>query len=343
MAVVEPRFACDDRDHPGSQEKRRPRVDKFELKLDQAARAAWLSYVGGRTQDEIASQLGVSRPGVQRLLALARQEGLVKVHIDHPLANCMVMSDAIVQRFGLAFCDVVPADPEAGDGSAHYLAVAGAERLLRYLERAEPLTLSLGTGRSVRAMVEALSRIDRPQHRVVSLVGNVARDGSANRYDGVMVLADKTGGERFLLPAPVVAGSVEEKQALHDQRLFRAIAEVAKQAEAAFIGVGRIDRQATLFQDHFISEAELEELLAREAVGELLGWPLNQAGEVIDCSITRRVTSLPLAMFRDQSLVALAGGRDKGAAILAALRGGWLKGLVTDEQAARYIIDSLDT
>ncbi|EPC02067.1 DeoR family transcripitonal regulator [Litchfieldella anticariensis FP35 = DSM 16096] len=315
-------------------------MDKFELKLDQAARAAWLSYVGGRTQDEIASQLGVSRPGVQRLLALARQEGLIKVHIDHPLANCMVMSDAILKRFGLEFCDVVPADPDAADSSAYYLAVAGAERLSRYLDRSEPLTLSLGTGRSVRAMVEALSRIDRPQHRFVSLVGNVARDGSANRYDGVMVLADKTGGERFLLPAPVVAGSVEEKEAMLGQRLFQAITEVAKGAEAAFIGVGRIDRQATLFQDHFISEAELKELLSLEAVGELLGWPLNQSGEVIDCSITRRVTSLPLEMFRNQSLVALAGGRDKGPAILAALRGGWLKGLITDENAARYIIGS---
>lgn len=314
-------------------------MDKFELKLDQAARAAWLSYVGGCTQDEIASQLGVSRPGVQRLLALARQEGLVKVHIDHPLSNCMVMSDAILKHFALDFCDVVPAEPGITDSGSNYLAVAGAERLLRYLDHTEPLTLSLGTGRVVRATVEAMSRIDRPQHRFVSLVGNVARDGSSNRYDGVMVLADKAGGQRFLLPAPVVAGSVEEKAALLSQRLFQAIAEVAKQSEAAFIGVGRIDRQATLFQDHFISEAELEELLDLEAVGELLGWPLNQAGEVIDCSITRRVTSLPLEMFRDQSLVALAGGLDKGPAILAALRGGWLKGLVTDENAAHYIVD----
>ena len=315
-------------------------MDKYERKLDQAARAAWLSYVGGRTQDEIAGQLGVSRPGVQRLLALARQEGLVKVHIDHPLANCMVMSEAIVQRFGLDFCDVVPADPDAGGGDVHYLAVAGAERLSRYLDRTEPLTLSLGTGRAIRAMVEALSRVDRPQHRFVSLVGNVARDGSSNRYDGVMVLADKTGAERFLLPAPVVAGSVDEKQALQAQRLFQAVAEVARQAEAAFIGIGRIDRRATLFQDHFISETELEELLALDAVGELLGWPMNQAGKVIDCSITRRVTSLPLEALGNQSLVALAGGHDKGPAILAALQGGWLNGLVTDESAARYIVES---
>nr|WP_202597316.1 sugar-binding transcriptional regulator [Halomonas icarae] len=306
--------------------------------MDQAARAAWLSYVGGRTQDEIAAQLGVSRPGVQRLLALARQEGLVKVRIDHPIANCMALAEAIRDHFGLAFCDVAPADVDAAASGAPYLAVAAAERLSRYLDRTDPLTLSLGTGRSVRAMVEALSRIERPQHRFVSLVGNVARDGSANRYDGVMILADKTGGERFLLPAPVVAGSVTEKEALRDQRLYQAIVEVASQAEAAFVGVGRIDRQATLFQDHFISEAELDELLSLEAVGELLGWPMNAQGELVDCSTSRRVTSLPLEMFRDQTLVALAGGRDKGPAILAALRGGWLKGLVTDEHAARHIV-----
>ncbi|MDN6322664.1 MAG: sugar-binding transcriptional regulator [Halomonas sp.] len=316
-------------------------MDKFEVKLDQAARAAWMSYVGGMTQDEIASQLGVSRPGVQRLLALARQEGLVKVHIDHPISNCMALGSALRDHFGLAYCDVVPADNHAADSAASYLAVAAAERVAQLVERSEPLTLSLGTGRSVRAAVEALSRVERPQHRFVSLVGNVARDGSANRYDAVMVMADKTGGERFLLPAPVVAESLAEKQAMLAQRLFKAIADVARESEAAFIGIGRIDRQATLFQDHFISESELDELLNLKAVGELLGWPLNRDGEVIDCSITRRVTSLPLERFGKHHMVAIAGGHEKAPAIHAALRGGWLKGLVTDEIAARQIVEAL--
>lgn len=88
-------------------------MDKFEVKIDQAARAAWMSYVGGMTQDDIATQLGVSRPGVQRLLALARQEGLVKVHIDHPISTCMALGSALRERFGLAYCDVVPADSHA--------------------------------------------------------------------------------------------------------------------------------------------------------------------------------------------------------------------------------------
>ncbi|MEQ5835328.1 sugar-binding transcriptional regulator [Marinobacter sp. R17] len=315
-------------------------MDKFEVKLDQAARAAWLSYVGGRTQDEIAAQLGVSRPGVQRLLALARQEGLIKVHIDHPISNCMTLGQALRDQFDLEFCDVVPVDPDAEHNSAHYVAVAGCDRLTRYLERTDPLTLSLGSGRTVRATVEAVSRMDRPQHRFVSLVGNVARDGSSNRYDGVTALADKTASGRFLLPAPVVAGSVEEREALLNQRLFRAIASVAADAEVGFIGVGPINRQATLFQDDFINESELDELLNCRAVGELLGWPLDAQGRIIDCSVTRRVTSPALESLAPQRLVALAGGTDKGPAILSALRGGWLKGLITDEAAARYVLDN---
>ncbi|WIX31748.1 sugar-binding transcriptional regulator [Salinicola sp. JS01] len=315
-------------------------MDKHELKREQAARAAWLSYVGGRTQDEIAAQLGVSRPGVQRLLALARDEGLVKIRIDHPIAGCMAMGDAIRARFDLAFCDVVPSGPDAIGGNAAFLAPSGAERLAGLLESQAPLTLCLGTGRSVRAAVEALGVMARPQHRIVSLVGNVARDGSANRYDGVMMLADKVGASRFLLPAPVVAASVEEKSVLLAQPLVQAVFAVARQAQAGVIGIGRVDPQATLFQDHFISRGELDELLAAGAVGELLGWPMNLAGELIDCPLTRRITSLPLAELGAQPLIGLAGGRDKGPAILSALRGGWLKGLVTDEAAARYLLEA---
>ncbi|WP_088742426.1 sugar-binding transcriptional regulator [Cobetia sp. QF-1] len=316
-------------------------MDKFEQRLEQAARAAWLSYVGGRTQDEIATQLGVSRPGVQRLLALARQERLVKISIDHPIAGSMAMSDALVERFGLSFCDVVPSDTQSRDSIAEFLAVAGADRLSFYLNRLEPQTISLGTGRTVRSAVEALSRSERPQHRIVSLVGNVALDGSSNRYDGVMLLADKIGAERFLLPAPVVAASIDDKESLLGQYLVNAVFKVACEADVGVIGIGRLDAQATLFQDQFISASERDELLDAGAVGELMGWPLDVNGQLIDCPLTRRITSVPLAALKSQPLIGMAGGYDKGPAILSALRGGWLEGLIIDESAAARICAEL--
>ena len=49
---------------------------KQEEKLDMAARAAWLYYVSGNTQNEIARKLKISRPAAQRLVALALEKEL---------------------------------------------------------------------------------------------------------------------------------------------------------------------------------------------------------------------------------------------------------------------------
>ncbi len=61
--------------------------DNENARLDEAARAGWLYYVAGNTQDEIARKLGVSRQSAQRLVSLAMSERLIKVRLDHPIAR----------------------------------------------------------------------------------------------------------------------------------------------------------------------------------------------------------------------------------------------------------------
>lgn len=48
-----------------------------DIRLDQKVRAAWMYYIAGQNQSEIASQLGTSRPVVQRLIAAAKEEDRV--------------------------------------------------------------------------------------------------------------------------------------------------------------------------------------------------------------------------------------------------------------------------
>ena len=50
-----------------------------DIRLDQKVRAAWMYYIAGLNQSEIASQLGTSRPVVQRLIAAAKDEGIVSI------------------------------------------------------------------------------------------------------------------------------------------------------------------------------------------------------------------------------------------------------------------------
>src|SRR6478609_8280441 len=61
-------------------------------RLDDAARAGWLYYIAGRTQDDIAQILNISRPAAQRLVSLCRSEGLISFRMDHPISSCMELA-----------------------------------------------------------------------------------------------------------------------------------------------------------------------------------------------------------------------------------------------------------
>jgi len=195
------------------------RSESQQDKLDLAARAAWLYYIGGKTQDEIASALNISRPAAQRLVAFAVSEKLIKFRLDHPIASCMELAQAVVDRYGLAFCDVVPSDPTKLE-SRSLVAASAAGWLEKHIAQKAPAVIAVGTGRTLRATVQQISPLERPQHKIVSRVGNMARDGSASAFDVVMRLADRVGGQRFPMPTPVVADSAEERELLQAQRPF---------------------------------------------------------------------------------------------------------------------------
>ena len=174
-------------------------MEREQRKLDLAARAAWLYYIAGHTQDQIATSLEVSRPAAQRLVALAIAERLIKVRLDHPIAACMDLAAALAERHRLEVVEVVPSNPADPDQHAG-LAACAAERLERHLAPKAPAVVALGTGRAIRAVVDQVSAMERPQHKIVSLVGNMARDGHASPYEVVMRLA--TGSAANAIPRP---------------------------------------------------------------------------------------------------------------------------------------------
>src|SRR5438132_9754874 len=79
-----------------------------------ATRAAWLYFVAGLTQAQVAKKLGLNRIRVNRLLAEARDRGLVQIRITGRLADCVALEDRLVKRFGLSEAIVVPTPPSAG-------------------------------------------------------------------------------------------------------------------------------------------------------------------------------------------------------------------------------------
>src|SRR5882757_4547594 len=75
-------------------------------------RAAWLSYVGDLTQAQIAKRLGLNRIRVNRMLAQARDQGIVQIRINSKIANCVALEEGLRERFGLDQAIVVPSPPD---------------------------------------------------------------------------------------------------------------------------------------------------------------------------------------------------------------------------------------
>ncbi|MDX1541627.1 MAG: sugar-binding domain-containing protein [Geminicoccaceae bacterium] len=311
-------------------------TDRQLRRRDLAARAAWLYYMAGNTQDQIAAKLNVSRQAAQRLVAAAVAEGLITFRLDHPISVCVELAELLRERFALEYVEVVPGDCDV-DGLAG-LGGAAARQLEIHLGAKEPGVFAFSTGRTLRAMVGQVAPMERPQHAVVSLVGTMTRDGRASPYDVVMRLADRVGALCYPLPTPVVTETAAERDLLQSQRPYRVVRALAEQAKIAFVGIGGGGAHAPLLVDGFITESELDVLLRAGAVGEIAGSAFDADGRLIRSSLGQRMTAIPLQLPLTRLTIGIAGGAAKGHAIAAALQGGLISGLITDEAAARVVL-----
>ena len=313
------------------------RADNENARLDDAARAGWLYYVAGNTQDEIARKLGVSRQSAQRLVSLAVSEKLVKVRLDHPIAKCMELAQRLREKHGLLFCEVVPTDPDSPLSLNGVAQVAAAE-LERQLKSKAPKIIALGTGRALRACVDELPPMDCPQHRIVSLLGNMMSDGAATPYNVVVRMADRVNARHYPMPLPAFARSVEEKQLLLKQEAVQNILELSRLADATFVGIGNLGENAPIAIDGFINPDEMRALEKAGAVGEITSWAFDAEGNVLEGLTNDRVASAKLRIASDKPVIAIAIGKSKAPAIKAALTGQLVSALMTDEATAELLL-----
>ncbi len=306
-------------------------------RLDEAARVGWLYYVAGNTQDEIARKLSMSRQSVQRLVALAVSRRLVKVRIDHPIAACMDLSRALTEKFGLRFCDVTLGDPDSHSTTLG-IANAAAAELERWLARPEPAVIAMGTGEELRATALQISPLDCPQHKLVSLVGNIGPNGSATLLDAVSRAADMAKAPHFPMPCPVIAASPAERDKIMGQSHVKQVVALARSADVTFVGVGSMVEDAPLVKDGFLSLVDMRAMMAVGSAGEITGWAYDDAGMFIRGMMNERTTGVRPQRDPQRLVVGVSMEPGRLRAIRAALRGRLLNGLITNEAMARRLL-----
>ncbi len=136
------------------------------------ARVAWLYFIGGMTQQEIADQLGLTRLRVNKILGQIRTDGSVVVDIRLPMADCIDLEHKLKERFGLEGACVTPTLPDDAENQRVIGEAAGA--LLDGMLQ-DGMGLGVGWGKTLSAGLKRLTPRALPESWVTSIMGGLTR------------------------------------------------------------------------------------------------------------------------------------------------------------------------
>src|SRR5206468_863538 len=208
-------------------------------------RAAWLYFMEGLTQAEIARRLGTTRLRINRILVDARRNGLVGITLNSELASCVDLEQEMVRDFKLKAAVIVPT-PEDDAQIPIILGQATATFVSHYLQNHSIRGFGIGWGRTLREMIRHIWAGRYPDMCVNSMMGGLTRGLEINTFDIVSELARRLDSECQYLAAPIYASSPESRDTIMAQDVFRDAFRRIEKNELAVLSIGDITKRSML-------------------------------------------------------------------------------------------------
>lgn len=304
-----------------------------------AVRAAELYYDDNLTQDEIGTRLHLTRWKVGRLLAAARESGIVRIQIVHPRARRVRTEGELRARFGLRDAVVVSS---AGEPDGEELRRRVAQAAADYLAALSPMPATLGVswGRTMNDVAQCLAPGWARGIDVVQINGGLSlADGVGNAAATVTAIAQKGFGTAQVLPIPAILERPEITRGLERDRGIVGVLGRAASASAYLFSAGVASADSALVRSGYLSEAEVSRLVARGAVGDVVGRFIDARGRIVDDRLDARTIGLSLDALRAADIaIAVVAGAGKHAVARAMVERGLCTVLVTDEGTAQSLL-----
>lgn len=315
-------------------------TSSYTSRLVQVARAY---YLENQIQSQIARSLGISRSLVSRYLTAAREQGIVRIQIIDPEEISFQIGQALKLHFPhLKDVIVAPSFSSEPDAIRVMIGRYAANYLIDVLKPGQ--TLALGCGRTLRAMVDALQRRSLHGSIVVQAMGNIGHEAHNIDYNEIArQAAEALGGRVYYVSAPAILGKgsgraddlVKANPSLHYAL------SLAKRADVYMVGIGSIESDQLYARTGLLQDDELDDLHPR-AVGDICGRFFDLQGKEQITLFEDRIVGIELGDLRHAEYsIGVAGGADKVASILGALRSGYINALVSDEQTIQSLLQML--
>lgn len=307
------------------------------------AHVATLYYHHDKSQQDIATQLDLSRSNVSRMLKEARERGIVEIFIRHPLRRVPRLEQQLVDRFGLREAGVVQTLPADNDATLARAAELAARFLDNALEHAQVLGISWGT--AVQATVNAFAPRRKHDVEVVQLMGGVSPSDPA--IDGPALaqrMARRLTNRYRYLHAPLLVNTPDVAQGLLAQRNVAETLAVAQQSNVALVGIGALSPGvSSLLRAGYLAREEFDAIKAAGGVGDICARHFDRQGRHTARYLDDRLISITLDQINAiPTVIGVATNAAKAEALLGALNGHYIDILITDSEAAETLLQLAD-
>ena len=341
--------------------------------LMRAYEAASMYYVQGETMEVIAHHLRVSRSTVSRLLARARQEGVVRVTLVQP-DGAGSLEGRMTQAFGVR-THIVPV--REGTTEIHRLQQVASVAAAHMVDLIEALAEQAGNGgpqvqdpagsggegsvqgrgsggvvvgvawgTTMSEVSGALPSRSVPGLTVVQLNGasDPVREGpSAGEVLSRMRLS--LGARTISFPVPAFFDHVATREAMWSERSVKRVLAVTRRASLAVFGVGALDAlngalPSQVYEGGHLTARDQAVLRRQNVVGDVCTVLLRSDGSWRDVTLNARATGpTPAQLSRIPRRLCVAAGTGKARALLAALRARTATDLIVDDATARAVLE----
>ncbi|MEA4952689.1 MAG: sugar-binding domain-containing protein [Aminivibrio sp.] len=312
-----------------------------EKKLKRLTAAAKMYYRDNMLQSEIAGAMGISRPMVSRLLAEAREFGVVTITINEAGSAQQILAERLAARFSLKRACVVPSrgsSPADGNGE-----VVRRAFTLWHDELEDTVFTGVGCGYMVGLFSEYTgsrpSEPDPRQGEVFPLIGGIkASFRSYHTNELVRLIAAQSGMKASYLYMPALFDSEDEKGMYEQTEAYREIESRWNSLETAVIGISNLHASPDLATAARFGRALTEE----RAVGRILAHYYDMGGRFIE---PRNDIAVQISLPRlraAKNVVALCADYLTPESLLGALRTGIITHLVLPDTLADQAVQAAD-
>ena len=286
-----------------------------DKKIERMLNVAHMYYERDMTQNQIAKELGISRPLVSLLLTEARSCGLVTITINDVQSREQLAAKQLESMFGLGRALV---QPDAASSDATDNATACAAFRLCFEEGAE--NIGIGWGSMMGRMADCAEPEKGESHKSARLFPLIGGIGASYRgyhtNELARIISGKLGCQADYLYFPAIFDSEQELAIIRNMETFRSVSQRWDNIDMAFVNVSNYPSYPDLGVEYRYGG----QLLRRRAVGRILAHYYDEGGELIHPDVDNVIQCSPEQLSRAGKVVALCSAHLKEESVIGALR-----------------------